>query len=303
MREPEASSTALMNRRGFVARIGASGVVLAMAKLPAGAATADQTANTRVASIDANVSLFHWPFRRLPLDEPSTLLKKMTEFGIDVAWAGSFEALLHRDMAGVNARLAEECGRSKGRLVPFGTVNISLPDWEDDLRRCHEVHRMPGIRIFPSYHGYKLGDAAVARLLRGAADRGLAVQVAVTMEDARTQHPLVSVPDVDVRPLADLIDQNGKPRVMLLNAGRAVPATALKALAARGVCFDTSRVEGVGGVGAFLRSLPAGRAIFGTHAPFLNYEAGLIKIYESELSVEEATRLLGGNAREFVRAG
>ena len=288
-----------LNRRDFVARIGLVGTVLAVAGDPARAVPADP----RAVTIDANVSLFRWPFRRLPLDETAALLKKMSDFGVDVAWAGSFEALLHRDIGGVNDRLAEECARAGGRLVPFGTVNPALPDWEEDLRRCHEVHRMPGIRLFPNYHGYTLGDAAVPRLLRGAAERGLVVQLTVAMEDVRTQHPLMCVPEVDVRPLAGLLEPVGAPRVMLLNAGRGLPAATLKALAARGVCFDLSRVEGQGGVGAFLRSLPTGRVLFGTHAPFLNYEAALIKIHESELAAETAAQVLGGNAREFLRPG
>ncbi|MSU48419.1 MAG: metal-dependent hydrolase [Opitutus sp.] len=292
-----------MNRREFMARAGATGAALAIGRTSVQAAAAPGPAGSPAAIIDANVSLFRWPFRRLPLDEPAALLKKMAEFGVGTAWAGSFEALLHRDIAGVNARLAGECARSGGRLVPFGTVNLSLPDWEEDLRRCHEVHRMPGIRIFPNYHGYTLADAAAARLLRGAAERKMVVQLAVAMEDVRTQHPLVRVSDVDLRPLSDALEQAGNPRVMLLNAGRAVPAATLKTLAARGVRFDISRVEGVGGVGAFLRSVPAGRVLFGTHAPFFSYEAGLIKVHESELAADEAARLLGGNAREFLRAG
>src|SRR5262249_42277484 len=149
-------------------------------------------------------------------------------------------------------------------LVPFGTLNPTLPDWGEDLRRCHEVYRMPGIRLHPNYHGYTLADPAVPRLLHGAAERRLGGENAVAIGDVRAQHPLVSVPDVEVRPLADLLGPAGKPRVMLLNAGRAVPAPTLKALATQGVCFDTSRVEGVGGVGAFLKSLPPGRVIFGT---------------------------------------
>src|SRR5207237_2062570 len=93
--------------------------------------------------IDTNVYLSRWPFRRLRGDETPELVAMLRSRGITQAWAGSFDALLHKDIAGVNARLAEDCARrGEGLLLPFGAVHLSLPDWEEDLSRCHEVHRM-----------------------------------------------------------------------------------------------------------------------------------------------------------------
>ncbi|MCB1086587.1 MAG: hypothetical protein KDM63_06050, partial [Verrucomicrobiae bacterium] len=61
--------------------------------------------------LDSNLSLFHWPFRRLPLDETETLIAKLRALGVTKALAGSFEAIFHRDLASANGRLAEECAR------------------------------------------------------------------------------------------------------------------------------------------------------------------------------------------------
>ena len=138
-------------------------------------------------TIDTNAYLSRWPFRRLAGDNPSALVSHMREQGVTEAWVGSFDGLLHRDVGGVNARLADDCRNfGNGMLVPFGTINPKLPDWQEDLRRCRELHRMPGIRLHPNYHGYSLVDPEFSDVLRRASAAGMIVQLAVQMEDERT---------------------------------------------------------------------------------------------------------------------
>jgi hypothetical protein len=232
--------------------------------------------------IDTNVYLSRWPFRRLRGDDTPELVAMLRRAGVTQAWAGSFDALLHKDVAGVNARLAEECRRhGEGLLMPFGCVNPSLPDWEEDLRRCHEVHRMPGIRLHPNYHGYTLDQPSFATLLQGAADRGLLVQIACRMEDVRTQHPLVRVADVDPAPLAAL--QGKGLRLMLLNLAKPAP----------GLPFDIAMIERAAGVA----NTGTERACFGSYAPFFIHDAARLKLQESAVQVgvldANAARLLG----------
>ena len=168
--------------------------------------------------VDVNASLGQWPFRRLPCDELPKFLERLARHGVRQAWVASFDGLFHRDVEGVNARLAALSKQQKpGLLIPFGTVNPTLPDWREDLRRCHREHGMAGIRLHSNYHGYRLTDPAFAELLALAEKRGLVVQLALRMEDVRAQHPLMRVPDVDAKSLAKLIGARPDLRLVLLN--------------------------------------------------------------------------------------
>lgn len=247
--------------------------------------------------IDTNVSLFQWPFRRLPLDEVTSLVEKMRSLGINQAWAGSFEGVLQRDVTGVNARLAEVC-RQHAELVPIGSINLELPDWQHDLRRCFETHRMPGIRLHPNYHGYTLADPRFTELLRRSASADRFVQIACSMEDTRTQHSLVQVADVDLVPLPKLVRQIAGSQVQVLNyRGRGNAHAEL--INTPQIYFDCARVDGTDGITKMVRSAAKKRVLFGTHAPFLIPESALIRTYESNLSEPELHALLWTGAESL----
>lgn len=250
--------------------------------------------------IDTNVSLFQWPFRRLPLDEPKSLVAQLDTLGIKQAWAGSFEALLHRDIAGVNERLVAACKvHGRGRLVPIGAVNPMLPDWQEDLRRCGEMYRTPGIRLHPNYHGYELNDPVFERLVSKATKMGLFVQLATTMEDARTQHPLVQVKDVDLKPLPEIASRIPGARIQLLNL-RPRTTELISLAKTAGIHFDVSRADDTDGITRLIRAMPPGRVMFGSHAPFLIPQAALIRTAEGELDDNETRNLLAHHAERFA---
>jgi len=252
--------------------------------------------------IDTNVYLSRWPFRRLPLDETAALATRLRAAGIALAWAGSFDALLHKDVAAVNQRLREECARHAELLLPIGAVNLSLPDWQEDVRRCREVHNMPGIRLHPNYHGYGLDDPRFAELLSLAARHRLIVQIAVRMEDDRTQHPLVRVPAVDLTKLAAAVKQQPSVQVQLLNPGRDLAPAVLRELAEPpNVWLEFAMSEGVGGVAKLASEFPFERILFGTYAPFFPVESSQFKLEESELGNTLRERITSGNAQGLLR--
>jgi hypothetical protein len=254
--------------------------------------------------VDVNANLSRWPFRRTPCDELPRLVEKLQSHGVQQAWVGSLDGLFHRDIGGVNLRLAEECrGERRVELVPFGSVNPRLPDWQEDVRRCAEDYRMPGIRLHPNYHGYRLDEPVFAQLLDLAAARRLIVQLVVRMDDIRVQHPLMQVPDVDVKPLAELLRVRPKLRLMLLNSQATVRGAELKQLAAVDRCgVEIAMKEGVGGVADLLRTVPPGQVFFGSHLPLFSLESAVLKMQEANLDdglrraveFENAQRWLGG---------
>jgi uncharacterized protein len=249
--------------------------------------------------IDVNVYLSRWPFRRLVGDEPDRLVAELRRRNVTQAWAGTFDGLLHKDLSSANERLANDCHRyGPGFLVPFGSVNPKLPDWQEDLRRCHEDYKMPGIRLHPNYHGYTLKDAACGELLRLAAARRLVVQLVVCMEDERTQHPLMRVPPVDLAPLPDLLKSEPGVRFVVLNCDPMRELEDQQKFAS--TSFDIAMVEGVGGVARLAERISVQNVLFGSHYPLFYFESALLKVREAGLADSEARAILEENARKLL---
>lgn len=291
--------TGRLSRRAF---LGAAAAATTLGFPGKRAVAAGEAPVQRDGLVDVNVSLSRWPLRRLAFDDPRALVAKLRQHGVRQAWAGSFDALWHKDLAAVNARLALECRQhGDGLLVPFGSVNPKAPDWEEELRRCAEVHRMPGIRLSSGYHGYTLDDPDLARLLRLAAQRRLVVQLALAMEDERAMHPGLRVEPVNPAPLADRVKQTPGLRLVLLNAFRVLRGEPLQNLVAAGeVWVEIATLEGVGGVARLLEQVPLKSVLFGSHAPFFYFESALLKLQESALSQDQLRAVGFENAQRLL---
>jgi len=274
-----------VGRRGFLAAslTAAAAAPLLMTSAPA--------AEDSEGLVDCNVHLGPHPNRALEELGAGWLGRR----GVVEAWAGSFEALLHRDVAGVNRRLVARC---QGILRPVGMVHPHLPGWRDDLRRCLEVHGMRMIRLYPAHHGYGLGDPAFEEVLAAAAEAGLLVQVVVQMEDERTQNPLMRVPVLDLKPLSGVLKKQPLARVMLLNVKAPAVQAVLRGL--ENVWIDTAMIEGVGGVENLLSSWRADRLVLGSHAPFFYWEAARLKLEESILTAAQLAAIRRGNAAALL---
>lgn len=304
MSNPSLGTT--IDRRSFLKSSLGAAIFHRVAPLRAPAAPAGFPAMPDAgAIIDVNVSLERWPFRRLRHDEVPHLLEKLRKNGVTEAWVGSFDGLLHKDIASVNSRLAERCeSEGQGIFVAFGSINPMWPEWEQDIRRCHETFKMPGIRLHPGYHGYDLRDERFRRLLEMSAERGLVVQLAVVMEDERTQHPRIHAPSVNISPLGEIVPAIPKLKLVLLNAGRGTSRELMTKLCETGrVYFDISWLEGSECVRDLFNDVPiaVGHTLFGSHAPLFYLESSMLKLRESELTLAELQGIASENARRLLQ--
>ena len=261
---------------------------------------------------DTNINLFKWPFRRMKYEETKSLTVKLQQHRITTAWAGSFEAVFSKSVNEVNSRLAEECRKpGKVSLVPFGAVNIGWPDWEEDLRRCHAIHKMPGIRIYPAYQTYDLSHEDFPKLVGLTSEKGMIVQIVGTLEDTRVQHPIVSSRDISFEPILDAMKKYPKAKVQLLGWSDYLNNDLLKKLVLETkVTFDISWLESTGGLGRLIDGnswngtrtpVPLERIMFGSYAPYFPIESAMMKLFESPLTLEQLKRVMNVNANQFIK--
>ena len=252
----------------------------------------------RTPLIDVNVNLSRWPLRRLPGDEPDRLVAQLHAHGVTQAWAGTFDGLLHKDLSAANARLTDDCRRyGDGFLLPFGSINPSLPNWIEELHRCAQQHQMRGIRLHPNYHGYGLDDPRLECLLQHAVTLNLIVQLVLVMEDERMMHPRLRVEPVAVEPLAAIVRRTPGLRLVLLNSLRTLRDPLLSdVLSAGDVSVDLSMLEGVGGLENLLAHVPTANVLFGSHAPLFYFESSELKLQESPLTEDQLRSIRFANA-------
>jgi predicted TIM-barrel fold metal-dependent hydrolase len=285
---------ALCSRRGFLAT--SAGVAVTHLALPArhvvGAAP-----RTAVEIIDTHAYLGHWPFRQTAGNTPAETIAALRRGNVVQGWAGTFEGLLHKDVSGANARLAEACRREgEGLLAPFGSVNPTLPDWEEDVRRCHEAFKMSGIRLHPNYHGYTLDDERFVRLLSLAAQRKLIVQLVAALDDEVHAYLRLPSMQVDLRPLAAVVKRFPESRLTLHSRSRRFDADRVGALVmATNVYFDASAIADPGGA-------PADRMVLGSSWPLGTIESAVDRAFDAAATDAEARAIGYETAHRLFRA-
>lgn len=140
-------------------------------------------------AIDVNCLWGSWPFRRLHKNNFGDLLSVHRETGFSLGYVACMNSIFYQDPMEGDEALHETLKGSGYRQLL--TVNPMLPAWEDDVERGIKEFGIAGVRIFPSYHGYRLDDPCTAELCAKLRDFHLPLFVTMRMEDKRFDYLLL----------------------------------------------------------------------------------------------------------------
>ncbi len=254
--------------------------------------------------IDVNAYLGHFAFRQLRHNTPAALLRLMDAKGIERAVVSSASAITYRNTQPANEALYAAVGPHRDRLIPFAVVNPDYAGWEDDLAICREEFGMAGLRLYPNWHRYTLGDACAGELVAAAAERNMLVSIPLRVEDYRQRSWLVDVPDVRPAEIAELVKRHPQAKFLLVNGAgfaRSPLAQESEQLPAN-YWIEISRLSALlaNEIGELLGRLGADRIVFGTGMPFTYPDPALLKVEVLDGAEEVKEKICRRNAAALL---
>jgi hypothetical protein len=160
---------------------------------------------------------------------------------------------------------------------------------------------MPGIRLHPNYHGYKLDDPRFAKLLELTVGRGLIVQLVAWMEDERHFLLSPSATHVDLKPLADKAAAFPKLKMLIVGSDWTNNAETLRdLLRQKQIYFDGTGARGSSEVRLLVQLATGDRVVLGSGGPLHDVDADEAILREAKLSDSDWKSIPSKNASKLL---
>jgi predicted TIM-barrel fold metal-dependent hydrolase len=260
--------------------------------------------------IDVNAFLGSYPYRRVPGTSPGALLEAMDRVGVEEAWVSHLPGIFWRDPAAGNPWLLETT-RAHPRLRPVLAVHPEIPGWEAVLRSAAEVGA-PAVRCDPTHYGIAPAGSSMRSLATACGRVGVALMVAVRLEDGRQRHPNDHVAELPAAAVRALVRADAAVRVIVTHADRPfieeVHFGSTPGEAGR-TWWDISWIWGPpeDHLETLLRTVGARRFVFGTGQPLRIPENAAAKLDLLDLDPAEREAIESSNAAAAagarIRAG
>jgi predicted TIM-barrel fold metal-dependent hydrolase len=248
---------------------------------------------------DVNVFLGSYPFRRVPGTSPEAVLAAMERAGIEEAWVSHLPGIFWRDPAAGNAWLVETA-RAHPRLRPVLAVHPEVSGWERVLGVAVEAGA-PAVRCDPTCYGIAPAGPAMRALAAACARAGIALLLAVRLEDSRQRHPNDQAGELPAAAVRALVRADPGVRIVVTHADRpfieevhfgSTPDEASR------TWWDISWLWGPpeDHLEILLRTIGPARFLFGTGQPLRLPENAVAKLDLLDLDPADRRAIESGNA-------
>jgi predicted TIM-barrel fold metal-dependent hydrolase len=249
--------------------------------------------------IDVNTFVGSYPFRRVPGTSLDALLEAMDRVAIDEAWVSHLPSVYWRDPTAGNSWLYQAVQRSE-RLHPVPAVHPGLAGWEELIHQARKAGA-PAVRCDPTFYGLDLRGPEMLNLTAKCGAQGMALLLAVRLEDGRQRHPNDGAPELSAAAVRSLVRSDPAVRLIITHADRSfveeVHFGSTPREASRiwwDICWLWGPPEDH--LETLLRTIGAERFLFGTGQPLRIPDAAVAKIDLLDLGADQRTAIESGNA-------
>lgn len=170
---------------------------------------------------DVNTFIGGFPFRHVPHPDPETLLRVLAREGIGAAWVGHLPSAYYRDPGAGNDELFAALAPHRAVLHPAPAIRPDWPGWERALRAAVDAGAV-AVRAYPPQWGMGPHADAMRALAAACGEIGRPLVLTVRFEDPRQRHWLDNAGDLSGAAIRDLVRCDGRVRVLVTAAGRAL---------------------------------------------------------------------------------
>lgn len=253
--------------------------------------------------IDINAFVGGYPFRRVPHTAPSDLLAGMDRTGIARAWVSHLPGIFWRDPTEGNEFLIDlASGEPRFEAVP--AVHPGLAHWEESLRRACDAG-CPAVRCDPAFHGLDPAGPAMQTLVRACGERGIALMMAVRLEDIRQRHPGDVAAELSGAAIRSLVRSHPDVRLLVTHADRSMMEEVHFGSTVEEACrvsWDICWLWGPpeGHLETVVKAMGADRFVFGTGQPLRIPESAVSKLELADLDSGTLAAIGSGNAETLA---
>lgn len=255
-------------------------------------------------AIDLTAFLGQWPWRLQAATTTSTLRTTADRLGLTGFCVSHIASIFGFDTRSGNENLLESCAEDS-RLWPFVVINPTEDAWEHELDWARN-NGARGVRLVPSYHGYRLNQPELTEFAAAIAESGLPLSVCATLEDDRLRHPRFQAWTSTTSEIAELLRHCADISVVL--SGVRLPEwTEIQSHLGSDHPIDRVLIDlwftngPTGIIAALCREGHELRFGFGSCAPIQSIDATAYQLATADITDEQRTTLCRGNAERILK--